>query len=104
MRDVANSMKVMRTCLVALLCVGCGPSGGAPDGAAGDGPLVPPQGCDAQDDDGDGFSNAVELAMGTSPSDPHDNPDTRQQIVFAMPYHGATRPAAREVAQAARIA
>ena len=52
----------------------------------------PPTGCDALDTDGDGWSDAVEDAVGTSPTDPDDNPTTRGMIVFDVPYHGAPRP------------
>jgi hypothetical protein len=66
--------------------------------------LTPPQGCDAQDTDGDGYSDAVETAMGTRIDDASDNPDSHHQIVFAVPYNGAPRPSSREVDAPARVA
>ncbi len=86
-------------CLVVAACSGHGHTGSAPDA-----PLEPPQGCDAEDSDGDGWSDAVEIAMGTSPTDPNDNPDTHHMIVFAVPYQGAARPAAKEATAATRLA
>lgn len=74
---------------------------GAPPPDAG---LVPPQGCDAMDSDGDGWSDAVETAMGTSPIDAADNPDARGMTVITVPYHGAPRPASRDAVVATRLA
>jgi hypothetical protein len=92
-----------RPAALLVLFAACGGHGGSDDSHTDADMLVPPQGCDAQDDDGDGWSNAVEIAMGTSPSDPADNPDTRHQIVFAVPYHGAPRPSTNRVDAPARV-
>jgi hypothetical protein len=90
---------------IAAAIAGCGLAGTKdPDPGDDGGMLQPPQGCDAHDDDGDGWSNAVETAMGTSPTDATDNPDTRHQIVFAVPYQGAVRPATQDVTAPARVA
>jgi hypothetical protein len=83
-----------------LVLAACSAHGTAQPDAA----LVPPQGCDALDSDGDGWSDAVETAMGTSPTDPNDNPDTRHEIVFAVPFQGAPRPTSHDVTAAARLA
>src|SRR5574337_1789638 len=88
----------MRRLPILVLVAACSQSGDH-----GDGGLEPPQGCDAQDSDNDGWSDAVEVAMGTSPTDPADNPDARHQIVFAVPYHGAPRPMMRDVEAQARV-
>jgi hypothetical protein len=94
---------MVRFSILALALAACGSHGASraqPDGDA----IVPPQGCDAKDDDGDGWSNAVETAMGTSPTDPNDNPDTRHMTVFDVPYHGMPRPATHDTVAPARVA
>ena len=91
----------MRPQLLALALAACGSSSG--DHADAD-MLVPPQGCDALDTDQDGYSDAVEIAMGTSPTDPNDNPDTHHQIVFAVPFDGSPRPTSHDADAAARVA
>ena len=83
-----------------LLVAACAAHGhDAPDAG-----LVPPQGCDAQDTDGDGWSDAVETAMGTSPTDPTDNPDARGMTVITVPYHGAPRPVTQDAVVATKLA
>jgi hypothetical protein len=94
---------MVRLSIVALVLAACGHHGTSseqPDAPT----IVPPHGCDALDDDNDGWSNAVENAMGTSPTDPNDNPDTRHMIVFDVPYQGAPRPATHDVVAPARVA
>jgi hypothetical protein len=93
---------VRRLALATIGLLGCATSGGG-TGSNGSGE-VPPQGCDALDTDGDGWSDAVETAIGTSPTDAADNPDSRHEVVFAVPYDGAPRPAANEVVAPARVA
>src|SRR5688500_706357 len=52
-------------------------------------------GCDLPDRDGDTWSDEVEVAMETSPTDAADHPDARGQLVFVMPYQAPPRPDAR---------
>ena len=44
------------------------------------------------DTDGDGYSDLVEVGAGTDPLDPNDNPGTRGNFVFIVPYQEETTP------------
>lgn len=47
--------------------------------------------CNA-DTDGDGVSDLVEVGYGSDPNDPNDNPQSRGDFVFVMPYQKAASP------------
>lgn len=47
----------------------------------------------ASDTDADGIDDLIEVAAGTDALDPSDNPRSRGDFVFVMPYEGAPSPA-----------
>jgi len=60
--------------------------------------------CTTVDSDGDGWSDEVEGVVGTSPVDAADNPVTRDELVFVVPYKEPPQPAERAIETAAKLA
>ena len=80
-------------CLAAVL-LACGDPGGSnPDWEE----------CRADDADGDGASDSIEVALATDPADPADNPDARGMVVFLMPYQAPPEPTSRDLSLEVRL-
>ena len=60
-------------------------------------------GCMTADTDADGWSDEVETAMETSPTDAEDNPPARDQLVFVVPYQAQPQPGAHDVEATAKL-
>ncbi len=60
-------------------------------------------GCTTADTDADGWSDEVETAMETSPTDATDNPPARDELVFVVPYQAAPRPGAHDIDATAKL-
>ncbi len=87
---------------------GGGDDTGGDDGPGGGEPCNPvvercTDGCVTSDTDGDGWSDEVETAMETSPTEADDNPPARDQLVFVMPYQAEPRPAAHDIDATAKL-
>ncbi len=92
------------------LAGGGGGGGGGDDGPGGGGgmPCDPAverctDGCVTTDTDGDGWSDEVEAAMETSPTDDADNPPARDQLVFVVPFQAAPSPGAHDIEATAKL-
>lgn len=59
--------------------------------------------CTTVDADGDGWADEVENVVGTSPTDAADNPTSRDELVFVVPYMEAPMPAERAVETTAKL-
>lgn len=75
----------------------CGDPGGGP-GGGGD-----REECRADDADGDGAPDPVEVALATDPADPADNPDARDMVVFVMPYQAPPEPTSHDLSLDVRL-
>ena len=60
--------------------------------------------CATVDSDGDTWSDEVEAVLGTSPTDAEDNPATRDELVFVVPYKETPQPAERAIETPAKLA
>ena len=79
----------------------CGDPGGGDGPGGGSNPDWDQ--CRTEDADGDGTADAIEVALGTDPGDPADDPDARGMVVFVMPYEAPPEPTSHDLALDVRL-
>jgi hypothetical protein len=114
LRDAAVIVKQMvlfcvmaRSCWPLVLLSACGIGGdslGNADSGNDQGSGSNGNACATADHDEDGWSDEVEMAMGTSPMDAADHPGLLEELVFVVPYEAAARPGSHDLETTAKLA